>query len=160
MEKELRRSQSNLRILGTGVIAFTLWVVLKSALVLLLVSDRAPQTDGAAEMTAGAWVFVAVLLSVAVLLVLLRLYLGFSARAEGMGKPRGRTYVVLAFVFFSFQILLFVLTLLQLLIAGLMEQSLLEFAASLLLEISSMVTMGEMAFTAVKVRKLRARKAG
>ncbi len=155
METELRRNQSTLRILGMGMIAFALWDFIKPALVLLLVSQDWPEADALEKVPKAAVILIVILIFLFVLLsISLRLWIGLSARAEGLGKPRGKAYVVLAFVFLAFQSLLLAATMIQLFRGGLPEQSVLETAASVLLEICSAGTVGELAFTAVKVKKL------
>lgn len=63
--------------------------------------------------------------------------------------------MVFAFFIFGLQTIGFLATIIQLLRAGLMGNTVLDTAASLLPELSSTVIMGELAFTAVKVKKLR-----
>ena len=86
----------------------------------------------------------------------LRIWMGLSARAEGLGKPRGRAYMIAGFVFFAIQLVGFVATAIQLLFYGAQTDNLPEVIASLLVDLSSMVTTGEMAFTARKVKRLEA----
>ena len=157
METELRRSRSTLRILGTGVIVFTVWSVLKTILLFLLIPlEQTPAGEiSDKEAVVLLIIFLAIFLFI-ILDLLVRLRLGFCARAEGLGKHRGTAYVVFAFIYFFFQIFIAALSFYQLLRYGLVGQSIPEAAASLLLEISSVVTMGEMAFTAVKVKRLSA----
>ena len=173
MEKELRHSRSKLWIFGTGVIAFTLWSIIRPLLILLFPTGAAGL---AAEAESGITekldtipvspLFIALallfLLLVFFLVIGLRFYIGFSARAEGVGRHRGSAYVVIAFVFFAFQVLSFALTGYYLFKTKMSDSSVLETAAAVLVEVSSMVTMGEMAFEAVKVKKLtrQMRKAG
>ena len=157
METELRRSRSTLRILGTGVIAFTVWSVLKTILVFLLVPlEQKPEGEISDKEAMVLLVIILAVLLFIILDIVLRLRLGFSARAEGLGKHKGKAYVVFAFIYFFFQIIIAALSFYQLFRYGLMDRSIPETAASLMLEISSAVTMGEMAFTAVKVKRLSA----
>ena len=62
--------------------------------------------------------------------------------------------MVFAFLIFGFQAIGLLVTVIQLFRAGLMESSILDTAASLLVELGSTVIMGELASTAVKVKKL------
>ena len=101
----MRRCRSNLRILGSGVIVYTLWELLKPLLIGLLI----PETDiaTAAEYTAlpySAGEAVAVLFSLIVVFlldVILRFRIGRAARAEAAGRRAGSAYVVLAFLLFG-----------------------------------------------------------
>lgn len=164
MEKELRRCRSTLQILGAGVIGFALWDVAKFFLVLLMVS---PETEGEetgtldqllnGDLPDEALIFILILFALFFLIliagVLLRVRIGRAARAEGLGLPH-RSYVGLAFVFFAFQILLFALAAWSAFYGGDASQTPLQIAATLILELCSLVTMGEVGFTALKVRKL------
>ena len=163
METELRRCRSNLGILGSGVIVFTVWELVKPLLITLLI----PQAETVAAEPAALQISVELavallfaLLAVFVLDVILRFRIGRAARAEAAGRKKGSAYVVFAFVIFGLQALGFLAALVQLLRSGLMGRSALETAASLLVELSSAVIMGELAFTAVKVRKLSKRDIG
>ena len=154
MEKELRHSRSVLHILGTGVIAFTLWGFVKTIMILLLVPMDTTAAEPASEVTAGAVVFLVLLLLFFLLLLGSRLYIGMSARAEGKGERRGSAYVMIAFLFSLIQILLFILTLVYSFKTGFSERTVSETAAGFIVEISSMVTMEELVFTAMKVKRL------
>ena len=154
MEKELRHSRSVLHILGTGVIAFTLWGFVKTIMILLLVPMDTTAAEPASEVTAGAVVFLVLLLLFFLLLLGSRLYIGMSARAEGKGERRGSAYVMIAFLFSLIQILLFLLTLVYSFKTGFSERTVSETAAGFIVEISSMVTMEELVFTAMKVKRL------
>ncbi len=155
MEKELRHSRSVLHILGTGVIAFTLWGFVKTIMILLLVPVEPTASEPASEATAaGVAILVLLLLLFFSLLFGLRLYIGMSARAEGKGERRGSAYVMIAFLFSLIQILLFILTLVYSFKTGFSERTVSETAAGFIVEISSMVTMEELVFTAMKVKRL------
>lgn len=158
METELRRCRSNLSILGSGVIVFTVWELIRPILISLLVQETgnaAPAAVTLPELSPGllASLIMAVLV-LGTLDIILRIHIGRAARAEGAGKPRGSAYVVFAFFIFGFQTIGFLAAVIQLLRNGLMEQPILDTAASLLVKLSSTVIMGELAFTAVKVKKL------
>ena len=158
MEKELRRCRSTLRILGTGVLAFVLWALIKPFLAALMILPEETETEAAEQFLepgSGKLVLLIVILLLLILLSLgIRIYLGLSARAEGMGKPRGRVYVWAAFVFFFVQVFMFAVFLYQLLVLKGSESSIPETAASVLMEFSSAATMGGLAFTAARVKKL------
>jgi hypothetical protein len=64
--------------------------------------------------------------------------------------------MIVGFVFFAIQLVGFVMTAIQLLFYGAQTDNLPEAIASLLVDLSSMVTTGEMAFTARKVKRLEA----
>ena len=154
MEKELLRNRSILRILGTGSIALVLWTAFKPVLVLLAIPGEQIPIGTAPEEIEEETIAALLLLLIAGLVVVTRLWIGLSARAEGMGKPRGKAYMVLAFLIFAFQVLLFLITVVGIFFVDISEESVFETAASLMVEIMSMAATGELAFTARKVKKL------
>ena len=157
LEKELRRQQSTLRSLGSGVIAFGLWAALKPLLIMLL----APAEDvGASLATLTVPELLLALLIVAVFMMIVmsfRLWLGLSARAEGLGKRKGSLYMIAAYIAFAVQTVLFLLALLYLPNHDFTEESILDMFASLVVEGTSMCITGELAFAARKVKRLKKR---
>ena len=155
MEIELRRCRSTLRITGTGVIAFAVWAALKPLLLLLMVPEEAVDFNPVQELPrSGQIIAVLMILLLIAMVIGSRLYLGFSARAEGLGNRKGNTYVVLAFVYLFIQVSVIILAVGFLIKRGESAQSFTQAATSLILEISSTVTTGEMAFMGVKVKRL------
>lgn len=158
METELRRCRSNLSSLGSGVIVFTAWELIRPILISLLVQETgnaAPAAVKVPELSPGLLVFlILAFLVLAVLDIILRFHIGRAARAEAAGKRKGNAYVVFAFLIFGFQTIGFLFTVVQLFRVGLMGNTILDTAASLLVELGSTVIMGELAYTAVKVKKL------
>ena len=154
METELRRSRSRLCTFGTGVLIFALWDIMKPLLTLLII----PQTGGeVAEIGENAGLALAVVLLIILTLFFvtlgLRIYLGISARAEGMGKPKGKVYMIFAFLVFFFLAAIFAAEVAAV-IFGMTSLDPLEIVTALSLEGISMITMGELAFTARKVKRL------
>ena len=170
MDKEARRCRSNLSILGSGVIVFTVWDLIKPILLWLFV----PQTESVAsaepEIPEAAFLMrlsretlaavVIGLLMLWFLTVILRLRIGSAAKAEAAGKRKGGAYVIFAFVLLALQVFGMLLTVVNLFRFGLTSQSFMEAAASLLVEAGSMTVTGELALTATKFRKLRRQQAG
>ena len=164
MEKELRHRRSTLRTFGMGMIIFTLWAMLKPVLVALVISPETGRANVAEDLDALSnalaetgpigWVVLALMFLFILMIAFLRLYLGFSARAEGLGQRRGNLYVIITFLFFIIQAALFAAEVFFLMKTGTAEKSALETAASLIVELTSTVTTGELAFTAVTVKRL------
>ena len=103
MEKELRKRQNMLVESGTGVILLAVWSLIKVNLYLALAGISMDDlNDVAAELGINETFFL-IFMIVAVSGVLLynlmiRLYIGISASAEGKGTPKGYGYLVLAVV--------------------------------------------------------------
>ena len=154
LERELRQKRSALRMFGTGMLAFTAWLIIKTLLVAVLVPEAVSDSifeDVQDEYDSSLTLL---LLGLIALIVWMRLHIGFAARAEGLGKRRGRFYVIMAFVFLAVQIATLIGTVQELLETPLSDADMLDSAASLLLELCSTSTTAQLAFTAVKVRRL------
>ena len=90
MEVKTRRLENNVITLGTGIIAFSIWALLKYAMTFF--SDL----SYADEMSAGARViFFASVIVISLTDVLFHFYIGVSARSEGKGKKKSPLYLVL-----------------------------------------------------------------
>ncbi len=99
IERELRRNRSTLTLVGLGVIAFGAWSVVKTVLILTLrVGD--PLGEGALPENVppelARAVFYGVIAFFLVIDLALRLYVGLSARREGLYGKKGSAYIVLA----------------------------------------------------------------
>lgn len=154
LERELRQKKSALRMFGTGMLAFTAWLIIKTLLATVLIPEAASDSLFADVEDEYDWIFTLVMIVLIVLIVWMRLHIGFAARAEGLGKRRGRSYVIMAFVFFAVQIATLIGSLQELIETPMSDAFLLDTAASLLLELCSTSTTGQLAFTAVRVRRL------
>ena len=153
MEKDFLRDKSTLRILGTGVTALTLWTMIKPVLILLAVPEEQLLKGTTGESPEVEAIIILVMLLIVGISVLLRLWVGLSARTEGTGKPHGKAYVFFAFVVFVIQVLLFLLAVAGVVMEGIPDESAFETVASLIVEMMSISLMGELAFTAMRVRK-------
>ena len=152
---ELRRSRSTLRILGSGVIALSIWSVIRPFLLSKVISLEEITTG----LTAGQKAFVYILTGLIALVIILlgislELYVGFSARSEGLGKKKGRGYVIVAVLLSAAGFFGTAVGLLQVLKSGFGEGGVLAAAAPLLLQLTSSVICAELVFAAIRVKKL------
>ena len=159
MDRDLTKARSTLRILGEGVLVYTLWDIIKPFLLILL--PQAEQEAAAelpfhlSEMSVKTVVifFLTVILS-GILYLIFRLYVGLAARAEGLGKVKGRGYVIIAFLLVVMKVSAFVLSV-WLRFKMRVQVDIAEIMAFLTLEISSAVIVFETALTAVRLKRLR-----
>ena len=154
METELRRRRSELLTLGYGIIAFGLWSVLKTYLY-TWVDPIIREADVTAENRTAA-VIVAYIMITMVLAVDfgLRLYVGMSARAEGMGKKKGRGYIVVAALMLLISVLLWFLSL-GYIQSRAENDSLMDYIISMVVDLTSIAILARLVYNAVKVRQLR-----
>ena len=125
METELRRKQISLYTLGTGIILFGAWSVVKA----LLIVQAKP--------------------------IGLRLYIGLSARAEGTGGKKKYFYLHLSVVIFLINILAFLFSLYSLLTNRVGDYDTLDYIVTLLVDLTSNFLLARLIFTVRRVRKLR-----
>lgn len=90
MEVKTRRLENNMITLGTGIIAFSIWALLKYTLTSF--SDLSPTETMTAEARV---VFYIIVIVFSLTDVLLHFYIGVSARSEGKGKKKTPLYLVL-----------------------------------------------------------------
>lgn len=156
MEIELRRRRIELITLSSGVIAFGVWTVVKFFLYLAVtpIDLSSIDIDPELERPALALAYALVVLLIA-LLQSLRLYVAFCARAEGQGKVKSRTYIVLTALMLAVNALGFLLLLANFWDGKLAMQSKLDYIVSTVVDFTSLLTLADLLFTALRVRKLR-----
>ena len=147
MDVKIRKLESNLTTIGTGVIAFGFWGFLKFILSYLFLGAQSVGIDGDEYITVIA-VFV---WAVAILIPLVYLWIGMSARAEGRGKRKSALYL------FMVGWIIFVST-----IAILMElyslsklKDWFEIIVTLIIDLTRYVFLIELMVYSISLRKLR-----
>lgn len=155
MEKKLRKQQNLLVDAGMGVILFGIWGVAKINMYMAMSSEFAEAWQSAIQIsgvdgelfTRGLWIFISVIL---VIDLLSRLYIGFSAVADGKGKKKGYGYIVL-----SALVLVSNLHSSWLTYSSGFQQINVNTVMGLLMEVASLYVMVEVTITAIRVRRLR-----
>ena len=161
MEKELRRKQVTLVTLGTGVILFGVWSVVKS--LLYFRTNLFNDLDTQIEPKLLPYVKLAVVVIVALFVLAdmgIRLKIGRRARAEGMGRRQKNGYLILAALIVLVNIIGDLLGVYYIAKNGVPEQSGLDYIVSVLVDLSSTVLLAELIVTVLRVRKLRAMSEG
>ena len=161
MEKELRRKQVTLVTLGTGVILFGVWSVVKS--LLYFRTNLFNDLDTQIEPKLLPYVKLAVVVIVALFVLAdmgIRLKIGRRARAEGMGRRQKNGYLILAALIVLVNIIGDLLGVYALVKYGVSEQSGPDYIVSVLVDLSSTALLAELIVTVLRVRKLRAMSEG
>ena len=160
MEKKLRRSKVSLVTLGSGVILFGVWSVVKSLLYFRtnLFADLDTQVEPELLPYMLATVVIVALFVLADLGI--RLKIGRRARAEGMGRRQKNGYLILAALIVLVNIIVDSFAVYTLVKYGVSEQSGLDYVVSVLVDLSSTVLLAELIVTVLRVRKLRAMSEG
>ena len=159
----LRRDENTLIVVGTGVILFGIWSVVKALLqgnasFSNMLAEVRLEDAGLEELGFGdlSWL-VAALAAAFVLIILLldlsiRIFVGMSARAEGRGKKQGPVYLVLSVLLLVFSGI-FVCSYLFVLFHG--SDQVMDADAAIVVELTSFVTLLQMILSAVRVRRAR-----
>lgn len=146
MEVKIRRLESNLTTIGTGVIAFGFWGFLKFVLSYLFLGAQSVgiEDDATVVLTVFAWGF-------AILTPLVYFWIGMSARAEGRGKRKSVLYLLMVgwIIFFSTIVILLELYSLTAL------NDWFEIIVTLIIDLTRYVFLIELMVYSISLRKLR-----
>ena len=163
----LRRDENTLTVVGSGVILFGVWTVVKMVLqeinrfpefmAELGADELGFEGTGLAEMGLDPNLLATVVAFTVVLIVFLldlalRVFVGLSARAEGRGRPQGRLYLILAgllLVLSGLSFVSYVITYFS------HSEYVVDADAAILVELTSFITLLQMIISAVRVRRAR-----
>ena len=163
----LRRDENTLTVVGSGVILFGVWTVVKMVLqeinrfpefmAELGVDELGFEETGLADMRLDPKLLATVVAFTVVIIVFLmdlalRVFVGLSARAEGRGRPQGRLYLILAgllLVLSGLSFVLYVITYFS------HSEYVVDADAAILVELTSFITLLQMIISAVRVRRAR-----
>ena len=148
METELRRRRTNLLTLGAGVIAFGVWSMLKTYLYMIV--DPIPMTFDVPEQFQQT----ALVIAYAMVTDLgLRLYIGLSARAEGLGSKKGKAYIIVTALMLVVNIAAWIVYLFMYDYRDGYE-ALMDYVVSLVVDFTSIVILAQLIYNAILVRRL------
>lgn len=166
MQRQLRRWQNTLVISGMAVVLFGVWSVIKVVLYFTIGQSELKKMmkwdtlgwdtlegiidPAVAEVLVLCFVFFFMIVACAIALAV-RIYIGRSARAEGMGRKKGRVYLVVAAVVMLYDIFS-VFSGVNVLRAA--NASVLDTVVSMLVDATSAFNLGEMIVAAVWVKRL------
>lgn len=154
IQRNIRKEKNCLTSIGTGVVFFAFWIVVKMVAYLYfsrneILSDPEVQDMGAGIYFMGSGLFI--LFSWGV-----HIYIGLSARAEGNGRRRKGRYMAVLTVWMAIYLCAVFLDIFGL---TLQEMDLFDVVASVLIDLTMAVMLSELIVATVRLRKLR-RQAG
>ncbi|MCR5503246.1 MAG: hypothetical protein K6F53_09570 [Lachnospiraceae bacterium] len=161
MEKEIRRRQSILSITGIGVIFFGLWNFIKINLYFFLAPDKVlagyDPDSGVSEKLVFVLSYVFCIF-VALIGLFIRLWIGRAAIREARDLPFRSGYPKLGIFLLILQFAFLVIDFVGL---NLKTETVFDFIASLIVDLTSFFMLWELVSSAIKLRKLkRALQAG
>lgn len=148
MDIKIRRLENNLITLGTGIIAFSIWSFIKFMLSYFFVKSNVTEIadDGSAVL------IVIMTWGVAVLNVLIYLWLGLSARAEGIGKRKRIIYLIVIGFIITYSVLI---VLLEAFLIVYLHTNLLTLIITLIIDLTRLIFLIELLYSSVALRRLR-----
>lgn len=164
MERELRRNQNLLYCVGTGVIMFGLWNVIKGIvtiflqrdeLILLFETIKASLTPDKADYFVSTFTLVCIIIGIIIgVLLLMHICVGLSARKEGMGRRKKDrvAYLVVAVILMVLTAATVVLEIPTLFKS---PEGLLDEIVTVIVDVTCLVVIIELIVTGIKVRKLK-----
>ena len=148
MNTQIRKNEINLEILGTAIITFGIWAIIKN-LILSPIYNQSLSNLMADDALNNLNIIIWAVLAVD---VLIRCLIGISARAEGRGKPRGIWYLILTAVFFAFYVITVIL---EIIAFANMEDTLIEAIATVIIDATSAVLLFEVLVYGIRLHRLR-----
>lgn len=146
-----RRLENNLVTLGTGIIAFGLWAFIKLVLTVIFVGsayyEDTTEEDQLAVIIA-TWV-------VAILTLLMYVWLGFSARAEGKGKQKHPFYLIVVGMISLYSITVILLETFYLLSEINHIEDTLTFFVTIIIDVTRMIFLIELIYSSVSLRIIK-----
>ena len=167
LQREIRKYENAMVVNGLAVIAFGIWTIIKSGLVLLMTPDSFKAQMGwselseyIAEMDSVTIVVTAVVVVVIVGLIMaldlaLRVKVGLAARREGMGgKKMSRASIILAGVLMALLILSVVSGAIQIGREGIGEDTDTRLIA-IMIDLTALLACLQLMYAVFRVRRLR-----
>ena len=162
----MRRSQNTLIVVGTGIILFSIWTVVKTLGLIFMLKDESIAIARKVADEIGIsisdqhlyYIVLAVMLIILLLFLAVRTYIGRAAISEGRGVRRRKGYLILA-------VIMIIINTAAVAANYLLPESQ-EFLGELstnnslpafIIEVTSMIMMAEMVFAAARLRRARRR---
>ena len=152
MVKHLRKRRDTLRIAGLGVIAFGLWSMVRTVVYTFAGTGEIRRILNEPELQNYAvWLVYMVTAFFFLADLGLRIYVGIQARRESLGKHNDVLYLIVTGFLIGAHLVSVPMDIL-LLARG--ENQLMETLAALFIELTSMLTLGVVMWSAVSARHL------
>jgi hypothetical protein len=162
---EIRKSQNTLIVVGSGIVLFSIWSMVKMMGLLVLLKketvneliEKVGTIEGVSEDTLF-WIFFAIILFFMAFALAIRVFVGLSAVAEGRGKRRGLLYILIAVIMMIGDICFFCV--------GFFMTEEEQFGAlardqsisTLIIDVTSLIMLTQMVISALRIRKFTRRK--
>ena len=158
-ERRLNKLNEMLIVSGTGVITFGFWTVIKVFLMLIFKFDEINDLmDGDLTNPEQRWDVILIMIIVCLIIIGIRSYVGLSARAEGMGRHKRVSYIIVAVFMLVFEVA-GTIEGLDMLVDASFDKTV-DNVIELLVDITSYIILIQMIISAIGVRIVKARRRG
>ena len=152
MDIRARKAEINLKSLGTGVILFSAWTLLKYVLTVVLYDA---QINEALNDEMRIW-FRIIFYGLLLIAFLIRFYIGKSARSESEGKRKRAFYIILTGIVLIIDLAAIIFEIIKIFIY---PYGILSMIVTTMIDITSLVILTELMVNAIILRKLRKKEA-
>ena len=143
-------------ISGLGVILFGVWSIVKIILTVVYRPDLITGSSDAADAASPAVAVLVLFIFFLVPDLLLRMYVGLSARAEARGRKKGYGYVVVAWIMAAVLVAIIIFGTVAFIQSGTVDPgTIVDEAVVWLVDITSASALVEVAVSAMRVKKLQ-----
>ena len=155
IRSRIRKHRNTLNILGTGTMALGIWNVIKFIIGLISTPKDILDELFAEQIYTDNMMLFILILSIVLLggSMALYLYAGDRARAEGRGKKKRSFYIGVVFLLSLMHTLSALYLVIALLSGYDIPESVLSIIVAVIVDITAAITLAEMGWSAVMIRK-------
>ncbi len=148
MDAKIRKLENNLVTVGSGVVIFSLWSLLRMIVYFIVLGDTL-----LVNLTPLEILFVMTFIwGVIIIDCVIRCFIGLSARSEGYGNKKRLVYVVLACIVFVNYTLLFAM---EIVFIVLDSFDLVTLVVTIVIDLTSNLFVLDMIVSSIRLRRLR-----
>lgn len=148
MDAKIRKLENNLVTVGSGVVIFSLWSLLRMIVYFIVLGDTLLVNLTPLEIL-FAMTFI---WGVIIIDCVIRCFIGLSARSEGYGNKKRLVYVVLACIVFVNYTLLFAM---EIVFIVLDSFDLVTLVVTIVIDLTSNLFVLDMIVSSIRLRRLR-----
>lgn len=151
MDATIKRLQNNLITLGTGSVAFGLWMLIKFFLICMLQRSDYYQTIEGFTKEQSEITFVITAMTFAVVFFIHFLIIGISARALGRGRKNGVFYLIVAFITVAYYLAIIISEIFLIISSG---HNILSQSVNIVIDISAVIILFEIIVYSIRLKSL------
>lgn len=148
MDAKTRRIEINQITLGTGVVWFSLWFAIRTALTLFVFSDDV-EIEGGLAVKIIAYILIGIFIGT---ICLLHYYIGRSAKKEGRGKRKSIAYLIVTVI----TAIIYIVSMgYDIAILFTKADDLISTLVSTAIDVTTLICLIEIVINSIRLRKIR-----